>query len=471
MKKVSIILLAFLLAVTLAAAVGCDKTPDVPSATDTETAPETEPLNPWADLPAADALDQLMEGVSGAESGESTETMDNGRIDMDLSMGIQVSAEGVQNTTTLPIKLTVVIDGQNLMLDANLMGTAAAMTYKDGVLYYVTPEEQLRYKCALTPEEFEEVSSLLFGLEEGEDDGIAMPELPGIADRKPSSLFASVSSQLDETNGDLIITAKGINSALATDLAPLLQPILESLGLVGGGEWDENGELITDPAATLAEVVDLLRELNEDTLQLTFIFDKAGNLLTTKVDLTLAMEEGGDSVILNIKGSFSVKEGGQSVTLPADAASYTEEHWRVVFGMETAEMLGLVPDADGCITLSSNEAVRERQILYIYNHSEEMVGYLYNLGGYIVDSYIVDEETATRPSDVGAMEGMLSLCDPAFEEEDYTTVISFQIPLSAKGEGYPAEGDFLKVSYAKLEVVVDSAFGSYMYLCVTDYLA
>ena len=50
--------------------------------------------------------------------------------------------------------------------------------------------------------------------------------------------------------------------------------------------------------------------------------------------------------------------------------------------------------------------------------------------------------------------------------EDYATVLSFQIPLSAKGEGYPAEGSLIKAKYCKLELVEDSDFGSYMYLII-----
>ena len=51
----------------------------------------------------------------------------------------------------------------------------------------------------------------------------------------------------------------------------------------------------------------------------------------------------------------------------------------------------------------------------------------------------------------------------------WSTAITFQIPLSAKGEGYPAEGSLIKVKYAKLELVEDSLWGSYVYLVVTDY--
>ena len=473
MKRTSIITLILLLLLTLTLAVSCDKdqNPADTTAETTETAPETEPETTLADIPAADALDQLMSALE-SESGE-TETMDNGKIDVDMTMDMIMSVDGVQNTTTLPIKITVVMDGDNFHLDANLFGSASTMTYTDGMLYLTTlldAETVSKLKCAMTPEEFAQAAPTIFGTENDVEGGdLTMPELPALEGTKPSELYASVTSRLDETNGDLIITCKGFNAELASELAPLLQPMLEGLGLVGGGEWDENGELITDPAATLAEVVGILRGLNEETMEMTFTFDKNGTLLSTAMDITLNIEEEGSKMTLRVKGSFAVKEGGQTVTAPADADSYTEEHWRVVFDMETAEMLELIPDAEGCITLSSNEDRRERQILYIYNHYEEFAGVLFHLGGYIVDSYVVDEETATLPEHVGAFEGLLSLCDPLHEEEDYATTINFQIPLSAKGEGYPAEGTFIKVQYAKLELVEDSLWGSYLYLVVTDY--
>ena len=50
-----------------------------------------------------------------------------------------------------------------------------------------------------------------------------------------------------------------------------------------------NGELITDPAATLAEVVGILRGLNEETFTMIFTFDKSGNLLSTAIDMTMAI--------------------------------------------------------------------------------------------------------------------------------------------------------------------------------------
>ena len=472
MKKLTLITLTLLLLLTLTVLAACDKDqPPVSSESDTaETTPDTEAETTLADIPAADALDQLM-GAMESES-EETETMDNGKIDIDMTMDIAVSADGVQNTTTLPLRITVILDGEDLYLDGNLFGSVSTMTYKGGMLYltsFLDEETVSKLKCAMTPEEFAEVAPTLFGTENDTEAGdLTVPQLPALEGTKPSQLFVAVTSQLDPTNGDLIITCKGFNTTLATDLAPLLQPMLEGLGLVGGGEWDENGELITDPAATLVEVVGILRGLNEETFTLIFTFDKSGNLLSTAVDMTMDIESEGTQMAFTVKGSFSVKEGGQTVSVPADADSYTEEDWRVIFDMETPDMLGLVPDAEGCITLSPDPAIRERQILYIYNHYEDFVyrGVLFHVEGYLIDTYVVDEETATVPAHIGALEGLISLRNPATEEEDYATVLSFQIPLSAKGEGYPAEGSLIKAKYCKLELVEDSDFGSYMYLII-----
>lgn len=474
MKKLTLSILALLLSLILLATVGCVEEGNQPAATDGETTTEPEttaPLNEWADLPAADALNQLMEALS-APDGDETEATDNIKMDMDMTMGITMDMDGMQNSTTLPIKLSMVQAGEDMVLKGNLVGTALDVAYVGGMLYMTIPETGERVKCVMTPEEVASAMGSLTG-EEEENDSLVIPDMPELEGTKTSDLFATVTSELDETNGDLLITCKGFNTTLSGKLAPLLQPMLESLGFVGGGEWDENGELVTDPAATLAQVVGLLNQLNEETLQITFIFAKDGTLRTTEMDMTLSMDSsdvtGTYKTDFSIEGSFSIVEGGQTVRAPADSDSYTEEDWRVVFGQETAEMLGLLPDAEGCVTLSEDAAMRERQILYIYNHIEEFAGGLFSGMGYVTDSYVVDEETATNPSHIGAFEGTLTLRNPATEEEDYTTIMSFQIPESMKGEGYPANGTLINFRYAKLEIVEDSIWGSYMYLLITDY--
>ena len=470
MKKLTRILLSLLLAAALLLTVGCvDETDDPAASTDEVT---TEAETTLADIPAAEALDQLMEALSAAE--EETQTMENGKVDIDMSMIVSVDMDGMQNSTTLPIKISLTMAGDDMAITGNLMGTELELIYVGGMLYMCDPTTGEFVKCAMTAEEFGgAVGSLMGGESEGEEDDSTL-EIPELEGTKTSDIFASVTSELDETNGDLRIICKGFNTSLASKLAPLLQPMLESLGLVGGGEYDENGFLQSDPAATLAEVVGMLNGLTGDNFRMTFTFAKDGTLRSTAIDVTMATEQtdGVDTynTTIRVTGSFAMAVGGQTVQAPSDADSYEEKDWRVVFDQETADMLGLVP-VDGCVTLSDDPAVRERQILYIYNHYyDEFAGVLVNGVGYVVGSYVVDADTATHPSHIGSLEGMISLCDPASEEEDYTTVMSFRIPVeNITGEGYPSDGDYIRFTQAKLEVVEESEWGSYMYLCIVDF--
>ncbi len=469
MKKLTRIMLALLLAAALLLTVGCEDEPTDPVGSDSEATTEAETT--LADVPAAEALDQLMEALNAAE--DETQTVDNMKMDIDMSMIVSVDMDGMQNSTTLPIKIALTMAGDDMAITGNLMGTELEMIYVGGMLYMNDPTTGEFVKCSMTPEEFgSAVGTLMGGESEGEEDAPAL-ELPELEGTKTSELFAAVTSELDETNGDLIITCKGFNTALASKLAPLLQPMLESMGLVEGGVLDENGFLQSDPASALAEVVGMLNDLTQDNFQMTFTFAKDGTLRSTTIDVTLATEQndGMDTyrTDIQIKGTFSIVEGGQKVETPSDADSYTEMDWRTVFDQETADMLGLVP-VNGCVTLSDDPAVRERQILYIYNHYyDEFASILISGAGYVVDTYVVDADTATHPSHIGSLEGMISLRNPAAEEEDYTTVMSFRIPLESKGEGYPSEGSYIQFTQAKLEVVEDSEWGSYMYLCIVDY--
>lgn len=479
MKKFVSMTLALLLALTLLMTVGCVEGNKTPTGSDTvESTSETEtnpPANRWASLPAAEALNQLVEALSASE-GEDELPMENGKLDIDLSMGISVNLNGMQSNTEISLRISLIMEGDNLAIDGNMAGVEMKALYKDGTLYMIDPESGEKIRCTMTPEEFQSVMGELMGDSNSDGDeadgSLTMPEIPALEGMKTADIFASVTSEVDETNDDLLITCKGFNTKLAGDLAPLLQPMLEGMGLVGGGELDENGELVIDPAATLAQVVGMLNSLNEDTMQLTFCFTKDGALRDTTLDITLSMDgDEGEKTDMRLKGSVLVVSGGQTVQAPADAADYTETDWRVVFDRETAEMLGLVPDERENITLSNDPAIRERQILYIYNHFEEVqsTGAVFTVSGYIVDSYVVDEETATHPSHVGALEGMISLRNPATEEEDYATVLTFQIPVSKQGEGYPANGTYVTVRYSKIEMVESSEWGSYIYVHVADY--
>ena len=514
MKKLFCIIAALLMAVTLLTAMGCtddiaptdtagettasettapaevttgaDTEPatEMDITTEVETAVETEPATEvttgLADLPAGEALDILLgalDTTEGESEGESETTgeaaMINGMMDIDLSMTVMVEMAGMENTTTFPFKIFFAVAEDDMAVKFNMMGMEMDLIYVDGMLYMKDPSTDALLKCVMTPEEFQTVVELITDSSEGdEEDSSNLLELPDLEGMKPSDLFATITSKVDETTGDLHITCKGFNTTLASKFAPMLQPMLESIGLVGDGEWDENGELVVDPAATLAEVVKMLNGLTQDNLQLTFIFAEDGTLRSTLIDVTLTMEEsdGEDTYTTSVqfKGSFALVEGGQTVEKPADADDYEEMDWREIFGQETADMLDLVPE-NGSITLSVDAYTRERQIAYIYEHFEEFEGVSFNGTGFLVGVYEVDEYTAVDVSQIGALEGLISLRDPSVEEEDYTTVISILIPVESKGEGYPAEGSLIHFTNATLEVMENYDWGTYVYLCITEY--
>ncbi len=375
--RMGLLALTLLLILSLCLLTGCAKSSDNSAGTSAdgtadETAGDTTSDLPDETLPtdlsAADLLDKLWAEMDMGNTDESA-TVENMKMDVDMTIGMDMSMGGMENSTSLPVKMTIVVDGENIVCKGDLMGAAFDMTYVDGTLYLSADGEN--YKCAVTPEEYAELMGGVMGDMGGSgDDLIPDVELP--EDLKPSEIFATVTSEADLATGTITLTAKGFNQKMSETFAPLLKPMLEAFGLVGG-ELDENGELISDPATVLAEVVKILHDLNEDTLSMSFVIDREGNLSSVGIKLIVGMEQTMDGEVykttLNLEGGFSVKMGGQTVAAPS--GEYVEEDWRVIFGQETAEMLDLIPDAEGHITLADDPDLRGRQLNYISLHAEE----------------------------------------------------------------------------------------------------
>lgn len=483
MKKISLraglVTLSLLLLLTLGLLVGCDKNKDpVDTGTTTETttqaateaATETAPAETTlADLPAADALDSILADMENETVGDG----DSVKLVFDMSIGVSANMGGVQNTSTIPLNITVVANGEDLQFNGNVMGQVFDITYVDGMLYMAAEDEAV--KCAISLEEFEEVvlGEILGAVNAGADTApdVSIPE-----GAKPSEIFSSITSELDSASGNLIITAKGLRASMYDTLAPIMKPMLEALGLVS--EYDDNGELIDDTASVLARVVEILKGLDENNFTVTFTADKNGAFHGANVDITISTAEKVDgstlTMTISLKGGFTYETGKDlKVTAPANAADYTEKDWRVVFGMETAEMLGLDPNAES-ITLSDDIELRSRQIDYITEHFDEFAT-VFNVSGYVVGCYLVDEETAAKPSDVGSWEGMICLMDPDTGEADYMSALFFRIPAgkvaSLGVEAMPAEGAFVQIRSSKLEYVEDSDWGNFCYLLVADFTA
>ncbi len=413
--------LALLLLLTLSLLVGCDEnnSPDgQESDSETVTTPVTEAETTLADRPAAEVLDEVL-----ADDEADTAVSDNSKLDIDMSIGIFADANGVQNNATLPFSMSTITDGENMQLKGNLMGTEIDMTYVDGMLYMTMDGENV--KCQMTAEEFASVVGSM--MSEDDDSSTLIPDTSGLEALKPSEVFASVTSELDATNGDLLITCKGFNKAMASTFAPMLQPMLESFGMVGG-EWDENGELIEDPAATLTDVVTILHALDEETLSITFVVDKTGIVRSASLSITFRTEETEAGITLKtsvtLSGTVAMTEGGQTVAVPAGGNAYPQEDWRVVFGQETADMVGLVPDRNGYYRLNETTEGRTRQLEYLYMHADELTA-PFKVGGYV--------ETIEYYED-SSSEAYIYLNEKSTGEPDYVSMIYMYIPGDATDE-------------------------------------
>ncbi len=409
-------LLALLLVLSCIFFAACDKTdakdPDTTpeTAAPTDTTAVTEPETTLADLPASELLDKIWT----ADDSDKTETTDNMKLDFDFSFGMDFDVDGVQNSTTMPIRLELILDGDNTAIKGDLMGTPFDMIYVDGMLYLTADGENC--KCALTPEEFASLMGDMLGDMSGADtDSGLVPDVELPDELKPSDVFAAITSTFDESTGAVTITAKGFNAKMANTFAPILRPMLESLGIVDN--LDENGELITDPATVLTEIVGILHDLNEDTLVMTFTLDREGTLESVGIKLAIDSEQTMEGMTMKstitLEGSFSLNMGGQTVKAPA--GDYPEEDWRVIFGQETADMLGLVPDDQSNITLSDDPDVRTRQLDYIANHPEE---FLKNIT-FTVNGFFVPGETLGD----GTIEAIIF--PPAGISEEYEACILF----------------------------------------------
>ena len=317
MKKLFFLMAFLVLTLAVCTLAGCDlessAPSDIPIEDTTETdAPETEVETTLADLSAADALNQIL-GMGGADSSEppADASMD---VDMTVSMGIDYGT--AQNTTTLPVKLTVINDGDKVQVTGTLMGQKMGMIYAEGVLYVDFPVLNKKFKCAMTPEEFK---ALLNRLNSDSAEGES-------TEFRISDVFSTVVSDWDEESGELHIVAKGINADLIPRVAPYIVPVLSTVGFVGG-HWTEDGYEMDEEKA-LAQVMMLLEGVSEDTLSVTFVADAKGTLRSVSVDVTMVLDESGDTQIkktaINFTGTATVTPAEQTVNPPADVSGYAD---------------------------------------------------------------------------------------------------------------------------------------------------
>lgn len=310
MKRCMFLIALLVIAATVLVLAGCDV--DVPAPVETQTEkvtatdiPETEVETTPAEMSPAALLNQIL-----SERGEDMS------MDMDLTVSWGIDYGTTQNTTTFPIKLTMVADGEQMRVTGTLMGQDMSMIYAENVLYVDFPILDKKFKCAMTLEEFQSFLDRLGGNTsvEGEE-----------SEWGPADLFTSVTAEQNADTRDVHITAKGIQAPMIPRVAPYLVPMLSSIGFVGS-QWGEDGYEVNEEKALLQSIA-LLESVSEDTMTVVFVADEAGVLHALTMDLTMVMDESESAGIkrtaINFTGDVTVTPGEQTVTPPADANDYS----------------------------------------------------------------------------------------------------------------------------------------------------
>lgn len=395
MKKVWILALSLLMVLTLL--VACKETkdpvetsgetatdaaavtePETEPKTDPETEMETEPqtepeteTEPATEMPTESEVDvdDLLDDIRAA-NGEAP--LNSFRMDTKLVMDILMSMNGMENKMTVTGGLSLTQQSHEAMsLELNIPTKEPyGLTYMNGMLYVMS--EEGKYRCPLGEIEmalvWAELMEELFPADDLPDDapegehgsasGDASSPLP---DMKLSELFEQTSVVTDEATGDLTITMTGLSSRIQF----LINEMVSSMDRPGGED---------DLDMSLA--LDMLTAFDMDALSISLTVDR--EMLVKTVSITVAVDvthtpelTGGVPMAMNVTLSTALDRGDQTVTRPADADTYVETDWRTLFGLYTPEMLGLVPNEQGVVTLSEDPETFALQYDYMVKHAED----------------------------------------------------------------------------------------------------
>ncbi len=394
-------LLALLL-VALVAFVGCDSEVDQPGTTVGDTTAVTDPTGTTAPTAPAESDTTATPEETTAPVGEidgaallesilakEDESTDNEKLEMDLAINVAATVMGVENSMTMPYQLTTITAGKDQSQSGNLAGEVFELCYKDGILYITSEGETV--KCAVTPEEYAIIASIMQGGDgevdddEPADEDFFLPE--GI---KVKDAFLSISAEAT-AESRILITVKGLNPTYASEMVDTFMPLLLSMEMIGvtTEEYDEE--------ALIKETVEILKTLDENNFILTFTVDTLDGLVALGMDITIKTSTTVEGMAMDmkvgIKGTMTYTKGGQIVALPAGASGAPEVNWKELFGMESAEELGLIPDENGIVTLSDDIDLRTRQYYYIITNSANLTEVKFAVTGY-AEFAPADEEYA-----------------------------------------------------------------------------
>ncbi len=352
---------------------------NTPPAEDTET--ETTTDSDIMDDPISDPDLDMEDIIFSVMNTEQFDLLGSYHLQTDLSMDMIISIMGMETKVTLTGDMSMKQQaGEAAEIIMNLPTQEPySMAYLDGMLYVTS--DSGKYRCPLDEADQSIIwSEILGGLFPSENIPEADSDLSDVwLSEIMSSLLSAMDVSLvfentvaveDETTGDITITLEG----LTRDAQYVINELISSMG----------NEEIADEDMSL--MLELLSAFDMDTLALSMTVDE--DMLMRSVSLTFAMNVenmsdlmGGMTQIPSLGTDVPVTmvttmtttfdRGEQEITAPADADIYEETNWRELFGFYTAEMLGLVPNEKGVITLSEDPDVFARQYEYIVTHPTE----------------------------------------------------------------------------------------------------
>ena len=422
-------------------------------AIDTEAATEisTEALT---EAPTESPIDALLEAVM------SQNQMDDLReyhITTDMRIDLSASMNGMETTMALTGGLQMIQSsdhGMALQLQLPTM-EPYALVYIDGMMYVTSAEG--KFRCPMTEVELALVGSELLGdlfMTGGEMPESGMSILPNemsglLSSMKISALFAESELLTDEVTGDTTVTLKGISPQVQL-LLKLLSNSMEMPELEGISNMD------------LSLILDTLSTFDMDALTLSLTVDKdlaiKASTLVMGLDMLNAPDLVGDiPVTVKVTLDTTLDRSPQTVSAPEDADTYTEIDWRSLFGIYTAEYLGLVPDANGVITLSKEPDALALQYQYISQNQKDFEGVTFSLTAHALDFEVLENGTArgtlyqVYEDGTSAYYPYLYVCFPAdladgmtLPEDGSTVTVTAKLAIASEGESYY---DLIALSY------------------------
>lgn len=413
------------------------------TAPETDTEAKTEALT---EAPTESPVDVFLEAVM---SQNQLDHLREYHITTDMRIDLSASMNGMETTMALTGGLQMIQSsdhGMALQLQIPTM-EPYTLVYIDGMMYVTSAEG--KYRCPMTEVELALVGSELLGdlfptdgapTEGGMD--ILPDEMSGLlSSMQLSVLFAESEMVTNETTSDTTITLKGISPQIQL-LLKLLSSSMEMPEMEGISDMD------------LALILDTLSTFDMDALTLSLTVDKDLAIKASSVVMGLDMQNAPDLVgdipmTVKITLDTTLDRSPQTVSTPEDADTYTEIDWRSLFGIYTAEYLGLVPDANGVITLSKEPDTLALQYQYISKNHEDFESATFSLTAYALDFEALEDGTAkgtlyqVYEDGTSAYYPYLYVCFPAdladgmtLPEDGTLVTVTAKLAVASEGESY-----------------------------------